>query len=182
MDRNDPKSTAAIASLRLLGRHRRDPPRPANRVGWSRLRRHRPDADARLLQDRASSWASTCGSRPRSRRPSRTATTTTSSWRATASTRSCARVLRRVPPRRRQPSVQVHLAQYAPSSTTRSFIFEETEHGWMWIRLPVRHRHGDGDRRVRTADVGCVGLRSTCRRRRRSPRASVFAEHLGRHC
>ena len=54
-----------------------------------------------------------------------------------------------------------------------TFIFEQTEHGWMWIaRLPVRRRHRDGDRRVHAGRRGMHGASSRCRRRRPSPRAS----------
>ncbi len=71
-------------------------------------------------------------------------------------------VPRRVPPRRRQPPVQVHLARHAPEVRRRVHVHLRGDRARLDVdpRLPVRCRHGDGDRRVHAADLGRVGLRA----------------------
>ena len=164
MERNDPKSTAAIRrALRLLGRHRRDPPRCANRVGRPRLRRHRPHADA----------ADPAGSGPRAgRRPAVPDAVHDGRGppprlrpRRRLRRHQLARapgVQRRVPPRRRHPPVQVHLARHAPEVRRRVHVHLRGDRARLDVdpRLPVRCRHGDGHRRVHAADLGRVGLRA----------------------
>ena len=155
--RRDPRA------LRLLGRHRRDPPRRANRVGRPRLRGHRPHADAadpagpgpRVGRRHAVPDPVHVGRGvPPRLRPRR-------GLRRHQLTRAPG-VQRRVPPRRRQPPVQVHLARHAPEVRRRVHVHLRGDRARLDVdpRLPVRRRHGDGDRRVHAADLGRLGLRA----------------------
>ena len=60
------------------------------------------------------------------------------------------------------PPVQVHLARHPPEVRRRVHLHLRGDRARLDVdpRLPVRRRHGDGDRGVHAADLGCVGIRA----------------------
>ena len=150
-------------SLCILGRHRRHPRRGSHRVRGPWLRRHRADADA---ADPAGPCSPT-GRRPavrdgvrhRRRPPQQVRPRRRLRWHQLGRAH---RVPARVPPGRRPAVVQVHLARHAPEVRRCVHLHLRAERARLDVdpRLPVRCRHGDGDRRVHATDVGRVGLRA----------------------
>ena len=131
---NDPDSAAAIrGQLRPLGRHRRPHPGATHPLRRPRLQRHRAQAAAPHPAGARAGARRRAAVRARGRGPRRPRRRPIWSSPPTASTAASASQLRR----RLRADIELRRNKFIWLGTDKAFdaftfIFEETEHGWIW--------------------------------------------------
>ena len=149
--------------LRLLGRRRRRVQGRAHRLRRPRLLRHRPDEALLLLQARARELG--VDLRFQNDIPESQIESSRRDYDLVVSSDGLNFRTRTLYADHFQPNVDIRKCKFVWLGTRQkfldafTFIFKETEKGWLWPRLPVRRRHRDLHRRMLGGDLERLRLR-----------------------